>query len=95
LELDDAGFIQFTDQIATPELTREHMDDQARLLADFAVENQIQFLDLTPVFQDEAGLGAELYYPFDTHWNQLGHDLAAGTISKYLEERLPALRARQ
>jgi hypothetical protein len=95
LELDDAGFIQFTDQIATPELTREHMDDQARLLADFAVENQIHFLDLTPIFQAEAGTGAELYYPFDTHWNQLGHDLAASAISKYLEEWLPALRARQ
>jgi SGNH hydrolase-like domain, acetyltransferase AlgX len=88
LELDDAGFIQFTNKMATPEFTRQHMDDQARLLADFAAENDIHFLDLTPIFQAEAGTGAELYYPFDTHWNQLGHDLAAGTINQYLEEML-------
>jgi hypothetical protein len=89
LELDEAGFLQFTSERATPELTRQHMDDQARLLADFAVENDIRFLDLTPLFQEEAGTGAELYYPFDTHWNQLGQDLAAGSINKYLKELLP------
>jgi SGNH hydrolase-like domain, acetyltransferase AlgX len=90
MELDEAGFLQFTSESATPELTRQHMDDQARLLADFALENDIRFLDLTPIFQEEAGTGAELYYPFDTHWNQLGHDLAAGSINKYIAEMLPA-----
>jgi hypothetical protein len=66
------------------------MDDQARLLADFAVKNDIRFLDLTPIFQEEARTGAGLYYPFDTHWNQLGHDLAAGSINKYIRRMLPA-----
>jgi len=85
LELDDAGFIQFTNEPATPELTRQHMDDQAHLLADFAAEQDISFLDLTSAFQKAAGAGAELYYPFDTHWNQFGHDLAAETINKYIQ----------
>jgi hypothetical protein len=89
LELDNAGWIQFTDKTTTPELTRQHMDDQAHLLADFAAENDIRFLDLTPIFQEEAGQGAELYYPFDTHWNQLGQDLAAESIRKYIEETIP------
>ncbi len=89
IELDDTGFLQFRDDTATPELVRQHMDDQARLLADFAAENHIRFLNLTPIFQEEAGTGAELYYPFDTHWNQLGHDLAAGSINEYIEEMLP------
>ncbi len=88
LALDEAGFLQFTNQTATPELTRQHMDDQARLLADFAAAQGFLFLDLTPSFQAEAGTGAELYYPFDTHWNQSGHDLAAQTIAQYLEGRL-------
>jgi hypothetical protein len=88
VELDRSGFLQFTDVDATPELAREHMDDQDRLLADFAAGNQMDFLDLTPVFQEEAGTGAELYYPFDTHWNQLGQDLAAGLINKYIGEML-------
>lgn len=84
LELDEAGFLQFTNQTATPELTRQHMDDQAHLLADFAAEQNITYLDLTSTFQEEAGAGVELYYPFDTHWNQGGHNLAARTIAKYI-----------
>ena len=86
IELDKARFLQFTSEKATPQLVLQHMDDQDRLLADFAAESQIRFLDLTPVFQEVAGTGAELYYSFDTHWKQLGHDLAAGTIYKYIEE---------
>jgi len=88
IELDDTGFLQFRNKTATPELVRQHMHDQARLMAEFAAENHIRFLDLTPIFQEEAGLGAELYYPLDTHWNQFGHDLAAETINKHIEEVL-------
>jgi hypothetical protein len=88
LKLDEAGFIQFTGREATPELTQQYMDDQAWLLAAFAAEHNIRFLDLTPVFQEQAGTGAELYYPFDTHWTQLGHDLAAKTIYNYMKEML-------
>lgn len=86
IELDSTGFLQFASEKATPELTHKHMDDQAELLADFAAENEIRFLDLTPVFQQEASNGVALYYPYDTHWNQVGHDLAAETISKYIEK---------
>src|SRR6266508_925999 len=57
LELDEAGFLRFADETATAELTRQRMDDQAKLLVDFAAENQIRFLDLTPHFQGEAGAG--------------------------------------
>jgi len=89
IELDDKRFLQFRDKTVAPDLVRQHMDDQGRLLADFAAENHIHFLNLTPIFQEEAGAGAALYYPFDTHWNQLGHDLAAVSIDEYLEERLP------
>ena len=55
IELDDAGFLQFRNETVTPELTRQNMDDQASLLADFAAENNIHFLDLTSTFQEEAG----------------------------------------
>ncbi|HJS17332.1 MAG TPA: hypothetical protein VJ785_01190 [Anaerolineales bacterium] len=89
LELDDTGFIQFTNDKATPELTYQHMDDQARLLAEFAAEHNIHFLDLTQAFQEAADAGVELYYPYDTHSNQLGHDLTAELISQYIEEMFP------
>jgi hypothetical protein len=85
LALDEARYLQFTDQPATAELARQHLDDQARLLGDFAAEHSILFLDLTAIFQAEAAAGMELYLPFDTHWNQRGHDLAADTIAAYLE----------
>jgi hypothetical protein len=88
LELDEDGFLQFTNQKATLEMTRQHLDDQARLLSDFATEQEIAFLDLTLPFQTESATGAELYYPFDTHWNQNGHDLAGQTISLYIENLL-------
>ncbi len=88
LELNGAGYIQFTDQKATPESVRQYMDDQAHLLADFAAEQNINYLDLTSHFQEEAAVGVELYYPFDTHWNQSGHDLAAQIIARYIEGTL-------
>ena len=88
IELDEAGILQFTSQSATPEFIRQHMDDQANLLADFAEENKILYLNLTPTFQEEAGTGAELYFSFDTHINQNGHDLAAETINEYMKELL-------
>jgi hypothetical protein len=88
IELDDTGFLQFRDKTASPELVSQNMNDQANLLADYAAENKILYLDLTPTFQEEADTGAELYYSFDTHWNQNGHDLAAETINKYITEML-------
>jgi hypothetical protein len=93
--LDPAGFLQFANKKSTPELTSERMDDQASLLADFAAENQIRFLDLTPIFQEEAGTGVELYYPYDTHWNQRGHDLAAQMIAEYIEDQRAVLKIKQ
>ncbi len=83
--MDQEGFLHFTRERATPELTCQHMDDQANLLADFAAQHHLLFLDLTTTFQETAG--AELYYLFDTHWNQLGHNLAAQTIYEYLHSR--------
>ena len=44
---------------------------------------------LIPARNEEANIGAELYYPSDTHWNQLGHDLAAATIYNYIKKMLP------
>ncbi len=87
VQLDEAGYLQFTDQSVTAALTRQHMDDQAHLLAEFAAEQNMSFLDLTPYFQDAASTGVELYYPFDTHWSQQGHDLAAQTIAGFIAGR--------
>lgn len=93
--LDEAGLLQFTEEKATPELTYQHMDDQSGVLADFTAKHNIPYLDLTSTFQEEAGRGSELYYAYDSHWNQPGHDLAARTISEYLDEMVPGSSAGQ
>lgn len=63
------------------------MNDQAAAMADLAASNGIEFLDLTPVFQEQAGQGIELYLPLSIHWNEAGHRLAAETVAAYLSER--------
>jgi hypothetical protein len=87
LDLDGAGYLQFTPAAATADLTRQHMDDQAGLLAEYAAEHNLRFLDLTARFQNAAATGEALYYAFDTHWNQQGHDLAAQAICQTVAAR--------
>jgi hypothetical protein len=84
LEMDADGNIQVTNQKATPELFWQHMNDQEQLLAEFAAGKNIDYLNLASEFREVASTGAELYYSFDTHWNQSGNDLAAQTIANYV-----------
>lgn len=42
------------------------------------------FIDLLPTFEEAVARGDLLYYPYDTHWNQAGHDLAAQVIADAL-----------
>jgi hypothetical protein len=61
-----------------------HINDQALMLADFARSHNMEFLNLTPVFQAEAAQGQVLYLSLSTHWNPAGHQLAAQTVADYL-----------
>lgn len=44
------------------------------------------FIDLLPVFEAHVANGELLYYPYDSHWNQAGHDLAAAAIADALPD---------
>jgi hypothetical protein len=44
------------------------------------------FIDLLPAFEQAVAEGQLLYYPYDSHWNQAGHDLAASVIAANLQE---------
>jgi hypothetical protein len=61
-----------------------HFTDQRDALARLALEKGWQFLDLSVAFAEAVARGDLLYYPFDTHWNQAGHELAAAVIADYL-----------
>ncbi len=42
------------------------------------------FFDLTPVLSESAEQGEMLYYLYDTHWNQAGHDLVGAAVADFL-----------
>jgi hypothetical protein len=50
------------------------------------------FIDLLPAFAAAVAQGELLYYPYDTHWNQAGHDLAGNIIAQALRT-LPCMQS--
>lgn len=73
---------------ATPALTfadvMRRLDNQRDAVASLAAKKGLPFIDLVPAFQAAAARGEILYYAYDTHWNQAGHDLAGQVIADYL-----------
>lgn len=63
------------------------LGNQRDAVAALSAGRGVAFLDLTPAFEAAATKGAILYYTYDTHWNQAGHDLAGRTIAAYLNTR--------
>jgi hypothetical protein len=60
---------------------------QEMLFQDMAREADIEFLNLTPIFWQEAIQRGELYNYMDLHWNQAGNQLAADAIEAYISSR--------
>lgn len=59
----------------------ESFDDQRDAIAATLAERpEWHFIDLLPIFKDAVAAGELLYFRFDTHWNEQGHDLALRTI---------------
>lgn len=57
-------------------------------LSEIAASNGFTFLDLTPPLRASVGLIAgEPYFPYDGHWNALGHDVAARALLSLLRDR--------
>jgi hypothetical protein len=67
------------------EFNQNHMA-QERLMSDFALEHDIEFLNLTPIFWQESIAHGELYHFADPHWNQAGNQLAADSIFAAMQE---------
>ena len=59
---------------------------QKFLLEQLAINEGFHFLDLTPVLQMSAENGTSPYFFSDTHWNQLGHDIAKETLLNLLSQ---------
>lgn len=81
---DSSGFLTQGKDMANPDTVLEHIDDQAQSIGALASDLELDFLDLSSCFIYRMEQGDRLYYEYDTHWNQSGHDLAAEMIAEYL-----------
>jgi hypothetical protein len=63
----------------------EHLTDQRDAMKALAAAKGYQFIDLYEVFRDHVAQGELLYYPYDGHWNQAGHNLAAQAIADAMQ----------
>lgn len=50
-------------------------------------ENALDFIDLVPSFEAKAREGVLVYYPFDSHWNSTGRQVAAEKVTEFLKEK--------
>jgi lysophospholipase L1-like esterase len=64
-----------------------HRLAQNDLLGTLCAERGISFLDLTPTLEREVDSGRNVYFPDDSHWNAVGHEVAAAALAEFLRAR--------
>lgn len=64
-----------------------HKDETEKAVRFLSEQHQLGFITLTPLFERAAEQGTLLYYPFDTHWNSQGKELAARFVADALRSR--------
>lgn len=57
-----------------------------RAIIQLSEEVNVTFINLSPAFESSAREGNMLYYPFDTHWNSTGREIAARYVARALKE---------
>ncbi|HSD82689.1 MAG TPA: DUF6473 family protein [Anaerolineae bacterium] len=60
------------------------LDEQQKLMADFAARNNIPFLDLTEPLRAYAGTGAILARSFETHYNDDANEVMATAVADFI-----------
>jgi hypothetical protein len=61
-------------------------DNVRTVIGEAALAEGLRLIDLSPAFEAAARDGQVLYYTYDTHWNQAGHDLAGKVIADFLRD---------
>lgn len=64
----------------------EALDDQRDAMAQLAEAKDWLFIDLLEPMKAAAAQGELLYYRYDTHFNQAGHDLAGNIIAEAMRD---------
>ncbi len=68
----------------SPETIDENTQDKRDVMRETADELGIGFLDMTEPLDDAIRAGQSPYFFADTHWNQLGHDIARIALLDFL-----------
>ncbi len=79
-EQSDPGWLQMKDQQIAAKSNLE------QTLLSLSQKIGVELVSLSPVFELAAKEGKELYYPFDTHWNSEGREVAARFVAERLKE---------
>ena len=82
---DGGRLVNAPDTETTFEDLLNRLDNQRDVLREAMQEAGFVFFDLTPVLSAAAAEGQILYYTYDTHWNQEGHDLVGAAIADFLK----------
>ncbi|GAB5490086.1 MAG: hypothetical protein Phog2KO_03010 [Phototrophicaceae bacterium] len=81
--------IETADIEPTYQTLLERIPNVPTALAQVANDENMLFLDLLPAFQVATENGEMLYPSYDTHWNQVGHELVGTEISTFIEQNCP------
>ncbi|MCL4254096.1 MAG: hypothetical protein KJ043_09985, partial [Anaerolineae bacterium] len=85
--------VNFLSVIEDPEGSYEKWYDGRYVIRDtiqrHAQAEGLAFIDLTPHFEARAGAGDILFYVYDTHPNQLGHDLIGTVLADTIRDANP------
>lgn len=75
---------------------REHIGGLPAEVADWCGGNGVPCLNLAGPLREAAANGEIGYFPYDTHWNSIGHRVAANALAAFgpLLDGLPPARAR-
>lgn len=83
--IDSSGLLQIEPtplaEADEPDMIAHLTDQRDAIKALIESQPGWHFIDLLPTFQSHVDTGELLYYPYDSHWNQAGHDLAAQIIA--------------
>ncbi len=73
-----------TDKLMDTVLDR--LDVKESVVKEFCRQESIEFVSLTEPLRQGIAQGQQLYFTYDDHWTPIGHEVAANTISHYIDE---------
>jgi AcrR family transcriptional regulator len=74
-------------QMKSLEAFDDRVDQLRRSTLQFCRSRKVLCLDLTAALKRKAQMRERLYFSIDTHWNELGHEVVAAEIYRFLADQ--------